>query len=251
MGNQLVPVQRSIDDAKRQMAFFGQSSFACPHCRAYAQQTWYRLGAREEAFPPSFETSKKAASVRLEDIAAAFGGEISGTPVGDLRLTKCHPCGQFSVWVGQGVFWPHTNHALPQPSPDMPAEVRADFQEAAAIFKASPRAAAAILRLALEKLCRHLGKKGDINTMIGDLVKDDLGPKLQKAFDAVRIVGNEAVHPGEIHVNDTPEIVQTLFQLLNIIVRQTITEEQEIDAIYQSLPEGKRQGVEQRDKPKA
>ena len=129
----------------------------------------------------------------------------------------------------------------------MPPAVLDDYEEAASICVKSPRAAAALLRLALEKLCHALGKSGTINLMIGDLVKDGLPSRAQQAFDAVRVIGNEAVHPGEIDLRDDLDTVLTLFKLLNLIVEKVITEPKEIDQIYSGLPPGKLKGIEDRD----
>ncbi len=83
--------------------------------------------------------------------------------------------------------------------------------------------------------------------MIGDLVKDELPSRAQQAFDAVRVIGNEAVHPGEIDLRDDLDTVLTLFKLLNLIVEKVITEPKEIDQIYSGLPPGKLKGIEDRD----
>ena len=136
----------------------------------------------------------------------------------------------------------------PLPSPDMPSDVVEDFNEARKVFSASPKASAALLRLAIQRLCVHLGEPGkDLNTDIGTFVKKGLPVNVQKALDTVRVIGNESVHPGTIDVNDTPEIALALFRFVNMIIYEMITRQKELDAIYSSLPAGKLDGIARRD----
>ena len=131
----------------------------------------------------------------------------------------------------------------------MPDNVKTDFTEARNVLNASPRAAAALLRLALEKLIMvELGVRGkDLNDAIGTLVKEGLPDKAQKALDSVRVIGNEAVHPGQIDLSDNVETATTLFRLLNWIVDGMITRPRKIDEIYESLPQSKKEAIERRD----
>ncbi len=130
----------------------------------------------------------------------------------------------------------------------MPEDIRADYEEANTIANASPRGAAALLRLAIQKLCKHLGKPGkNINQDIADLVANGLPPKVQQALDSVRVIGNEAVHPGTIDLRDDRNTVAQLFRLTNFIVQKMISEPKEVDGIYSSLPESKREEIERRD----
>lgn len=129
----------------------------------------------------------------------------------------------------------------------MPEGVLKLYQEAASIVAQSPRGAAALLRLAVERLCQELGKTGKIDKMIGDLVKDGLQTTVQQALDAVRVIGNNAVHPGKIDFDDSPEVAMTLFPLLNLIVTRMIAEPKEVAEIFQMLPEGARAAIGRRD----
>ncbi|HNJ61220.1 MAG TPA: DUF4145 domain-containing protein, partial [Chitinophagales bacterium] len=81
-----------------------------------------------------------------------------------------------------------------------------------------------------------------------NLVKKGLPPKVQEALDSVRVIGNESVHPGELNINDNREIAAQLFKLVNFIATKMISEPKEIDEIYNSLPEKKLKGIEERDK---
>ena len=60
-----------------------------------------------------------------------------------------------------------------QPCDDMPNSVKGLYNEASLIYNKSPRAACALLRFAVERLCNELGETGKIDTMIGNLVKKD------------------------------------------------------------------------------
>ncbi len=123
------------------------------------------------------------------------------------------------------------------------------YNEAAKIVGDSPRGAAALLRLALQMLLKQLELKGEnINEDIGALVKRGLDPRIQKALDAVRVIGNNAVHPGTISLDDDKGIALTLFDLINLIADRLISHPKEIDRLYETkLPDGARQAIARRD----
>jgi len=105
-----------------------------------------------------------------------------------------------------------------------------------------------LLRLVVQKLCRELGEKGrSINEDIGALVSKGLRPAVQKALDIVRVIGNDAVHPGQIDLRDDPGMAQALFGLVNVIVEQMITTPAQIAAIYEALPPEKLEQIKRRD----
>ena len=86
-----------------------------------------------------------------------------------LYVSFCSHCSEFSVWYDENLIYPKSSFA-PMPSEDMPEDVKEDFLEARNIVMDSPRAAAALLRLALQKLMIHLGEKGkNLNEDIANL----------------------------------------------------------------------------------
>lgn len=71
--------------------------------------------------------------------------------------------------------------------------------------------------------------------------------RIQKALDIVRVIGNEAVHPGQIDLRDDTETASKLFNVINLIVDTMITQPRSIDELFQSLPESNRNEIEKRD----
>ncbi|MGZ3616467.1 MAG: DUF4145 domain-containing protein, partial [Ktedonobacteraceae bacterium] len=117
------------------------------------------------------------------------------------------------------------------------------------VFPISPRSSAALLRLVIQKLCKYLGYPGkDINSDIGEMVSNGLDLIIQQAFDAVRVIGNESVHPGQIDLRDDKDTAYQLFNLINFIVQEMITKPSRVQEIYSKLPQEKLQQIEQRDK---
>jgi hypothetical protein len=134
----------------------------------------------------------------------------------------------------------------------MPDDIREDFEEARAVFSNSPRSSAALLRLAIQKICINLGLPGkNLNDDIGELVKQGLPVQVQQSLDIVRVVGNNQVHPGVLDVRDDAAMATRLFELVNIITEDRIARPKQIAALYAKLPEGARKQIEERDaKPK-
>ena len=79
--------------------------------------------------------------------------------------------------------------------------MRMEYEGASKILNLSPRGAAALFRLAIQKLCKEFGENGDnIYADIGSLVKKGLSPLAQKALDSMRVFGNESLHPGKLNL---------------------------------------------------
>jgi hypothetical protein len=147
------------------------------------------------------------------------------------------------------MIYPQASSA-PKPTEDMPDEVREDFNEARQIVDNSPKATAALLRLAMEKLVQDLtgDDDQDLYNGIGELVEEGrIDGRIQKALDSVRVTGNDYVHAGEIYSPDDRETALRLFELVNVIVELTITREKMIEEAYSEIPENKMDGIEQRD----
>jgi len=205
---------------------YWKSEWSCSNCSVYASQRW----------TPLFYQS-------------GYGDNESYSEYQGCAISKCEKCGFRLVWFGDVIVYPRSNSAE-QPHPDLPTPSRDTFLEAGNVLDASPRAAAALLRLALEELCVHLGKKGDLNTMIGHLVQEGLRPQVQQALDVVRVSGNKAVHPGTIDPGDGRDQALAMFDLINDIAEELIARPKHVGAMYDHLPESIRGEIEKRDKKK-
>jgi hypothetical protein len=96
-----------------------------------------------------------------------------------------------------------------------------------------------------------LGEGGkNLDDDIASLVRKGLPPLVRKALDAVRVIGNEAVHPGVLDLKDDIATATQLFATVNIIAEQMISNPKHVADLYDKLPDGKKKAIEQRDSKK-
>jgi Domain of unknown function (DUF4145) len=249
-------------------------AFDCPHCGAYTTQTWFDLQATaksgesrvpDRTDPDILEViraDKNIPEERKQSFVDYFEKKLTGrvflennergkyvySDVHNLNISTCFSCGEFAVWVSDRLVYPSAYEG-PEPNADLPEDVRRDYEEASRILVLSPRGSAALLRLAIQRLCIALGEKGkNLDDDIASLVRKGLTPLIQKALDTVRVIGNESVHPGVLDMKDDVDTAMKLFALVNIIAEQMISNPKHVDALYGKIPDQKRRAIEERDK---
>lgn len=247
-----------------------KTAFNCPHCGALAKQFWFSMHAEpmkkdNTSLIAHPESGKEQSFDRIqgpEDRQKFFelvDQMATGRPfvwrnheyiqynLENVFLSRCFNCKEVSIWICDRLVWPQRGEA-PLPNPDLPDDVRGDYEEAGRILDLSPRGAAALLRLGIQKLCKHLGEKGkNIDDDIAALVKKGLDGRVQQALDVVRVIGNNAVHPGQIDLSDDRATAENLFRLVNLIAEKMISEPMHVGEMFNSLPEGVLKAIEKRD----
>jgi hypothetical protein len=253
-----------------------EKAFSCPFCGAYTSQTWAdyhgRWLSRDDPLPPQYDVDDVRKYVEKELDPATKNslqkllktierlaqrkpfvdklteeGKHPDFTLENLHSSKCYVCGDVAIWVHSEMVYPKASIGE-RPHPDLPSEIQVDFEEARAILDRSPRGAAALLRLCVQKLCRYLGEKGkNIDDDIASMVSKGLAFEIQQALDAVRVIGNEAVHPGTMNLKDDRATAADLLSIVNFIVDEMITKPAKLRAIYQALPPEKLKGIEQRN----
>ena len=165
-----------------------------------------------------------------------------------LNISVCKVCNKFTLWLDGKQIYPLTSD-IEQPNIDMPEEIKNLYLEARDVYPISKKSSAALLRLALQLLCKDLGEEGkNINTDIANLVKKGLPEIVQQALDTIRITGNQAVHPGELNLDENVDLVESLFWILNFIIEETYSKKRKMNELYNKLPESSRQAIKKRDK---
>jgi len=254
-----------------------KTAFDCPHCGAFTTQYWFSLYAKgvdddkplpripDEDFKERFEKElvkgEKEIPAKTKEYWFGWYDKMATGLVfldekpdsaysnfaHNLYISKCYNCKKISVWVHDNIIFPPEKQGV-QPNQDLPDEIIKDFEEARSIVGLSPRGAAALLRLCIQKLCAFLGEKGkNIDADIASLVSKGLNPLVQKSLDIVRVIGGQAVHPGVIDLNDNRDIADRLFGLINSIADQMISHPKNVQELYGKLPEGKRKAIEDRN----
>lgn len=197
------------------------NTFVCPYCHAVSQFNCSRLAR----FP------------------------IASGAV--LISAECVACSEFSIFLASDneelQLFPYSLTDIPQPNVDMPEDIKKIYLEAATVLKDSPRASAALSRLAIDHLTLKFSNKNNLNSRIADMVSKGLSPMVQQALDAVRVIGNNAVHPGTIDLSDDSKLALSLLELVNLIVDKQISEPKKIQEVYDRLPKRSLEAIKKRD----
>lgn len=244
---------------------FQKQTYNCPHCKALTTHTHYYARISPPEFPKQdIITFNQKRHVELSDKQLRV--------LDTLAVSHCFACGKPIIWKvatafsGQNplesnikinghaadvaaMIWPPLGSSdVPPPNDDLDEDIKDDYFEAASVLSLSPRSAAALIRLALQKFLKaHAGQSGDrINNDIGELVASnpDISERQCKIMHTLRIIGNHAVHPGQLDVSSNPGMVLAMFELLNQLAYDLVTRPKQEQALWDSLPASKTQAVE-------
>ena len=184
---------------------FSQSVFDCPHCG---------VRCRHDAFSKTLENKNSS-----------------------VHYTICQHCDKPCIWVnfpidGESIYIYPGIGLVPKAHGDMPNEAKIVYEEAAQVLGKSNRAAAALIRLALQLILKELdcpSAEKNLKDAIKELVGKGASPDIESAAQSLRISGNHAIHPGKIDKDESEkEHVMQLFELLNIIVIDRISNPKKI-----------------------
>lgn len=136
---------------------FQLDAFHCPFCSTLAEQRWSPVYRQEEGGDPA--------------------------EVADAHLSTCSHCGETALWwAGELVAPP-----APPPAQEVPSYVITDLLKTSVRDEPSPRAALALLRLALQRLLPHLDKhSGRLPQDVERLLRVGLVPMVETTLEHVR-----------------------------------------------------------------
>lgn len=173
--------------------------------------------------------------------------------IGTITLCTCNNCGNNSLWVSYEderleQVSPHV-FDYPQPHTDLPDNIKDVYNQAGKILNISSGASAALSRVSLELLLKHLGyTKNRLNDNIADVIASNLlSTTTMTSLDVIRHFGNEGAHTGTISLDDDNEVAKYLLESINDIVDDLITKPKNNELRYNSLPEGIKKAIERRD----
>lgn len=201
---------------------YKKQRFHCIHCGVEAEQSWHNFYCWHKF----------------------HGGYTIHEP---LEFSVCESCKKWSYWY-DGMLIVPKSALVPAAHQDMPPECIDDFNEARAIVDMSPRAASALLRLALRKLLIAVGEDGNnIKKNIANLIDKGLPAEVQQALASCRMADISATDPGEIVHNDTQDGAYNLFNIINFIVEDRISRPMQIQSLFAQLPESVKKAADRRD----
>ncbi|ROQ40961.1 uncharacterized protein DUF4145 [Frondihabitans sp. PhB188] len=247
--------------------------FDCPHCGAYASQTWFKLYrdvGSEDYGHPEFELVTDGKEIGLQ-LAAGPGTPIpfpssaemasaaaeawlnKSRHPGEWMQSLCTSCEDYATWRSEDLIYPGTS-ITPPPSEDMPEDVAALYEEARAVVSVSRRAGAALARATMEALIKRIDpdapKPMNLDNRIARIIPT-VSSSLGQMLTVIRHVGNKTLHVEEnpdaatrLVLDETQtEIVDLIFQSINDLVDERITRPLAAASVLRLVPESVRSRV--------
>jgi hypothetical protein len=237
-----------------------KQSFTCPRCGVLAQQKWYPL-----LYDPGDWIAKISEWARA--ISTEHAGPISTVwdyPLGPflsqvsklpsalipviesknrLTIAFCQHCDRFTLWLGDAMIYPQVGGA-PPPHEEMPPRIRELYEEARGVLPASPRASAALLRVALEGLLEEAGyRQGRLTDRLEKAHEDGkLSAGTYKLAETLRYAGNAAAHyePWKIDASqgeEDREMVYHLFVFVNEVTEELVAKPRRLEEMARKINE--------------
>ena len=213
--------------------------FRCPHCDAYSNQIW--CVPKPHFIDDSIKTPTHAIErINSEHEELNLELDINSNLSSETRIiyehtdnriqaifpcffSQCNSCEEYAIWVNDRIVYPQAIIRIPKD--DMPDQIKTFYRQASSISSQCPPASAALLRTVLEMLCTELNyTEGSLKQRIEKMKNDGkIDDELHDAMQSVRIVGNNAVHAGQIEVDDSKEVVKVLFEIIDDITLDLFT----------------------------
>lgn len=150
---------------------FGAESFQCPHYKAVAQQRWFSNSSAGDVISTIIlqhfmdyrtqidDYSQKVVQQFIHELKNEMFNSMCRYVPSEFSISTCGLCHKVSLWMNNKMVYPMPIIA-PSPNIDLSDEIKRIYLEAASIVEDSAKGAAALLRLALQKLLQQLGKAG-------------------------------------------------------------------------------------------
>ena len=237
-----------------------KQSFTCPQCGVLAHQEWYLLLydpggwiTQISAWAQAISTEWARAVLTVRDYPLGpFLRQVSELPShlnrviesnNRLEIAFCQHCRRFTLWLGDAMIYPRVGEA-PPPHEEMPPQIRKLYEEARGVLPASPRASAALLRVALEGLLEEAGyRQGRLADRLQKAREDgNLSASTYKLAETLRYAGNAAAHyePWKIDPSqgeEDREMVYYLFDFVNKVTEELVAEPRRVEEMARKINE--------------
>jgi len=230
-----------------------KQSFTCPRCGVLAQQKWYPL--RYDPGDWIARISEWARAISIErDYSSLdpFLRQVSELPSAlipviesqnHLTIAFCQHCYGFTLWLGDAMIYPRVGEA-PPPHEEMPPQIRKLYEEARGVLPASPRASAALLRVALEGLLEEAGYRQERLADRLEKAREDgkLSADTYKLAETLRYAGNAAAHyePWKIDPSqgeEDREMVYHFFVFVNEVTEELVAKPRRLREMVRKINE--------------